>query len=146
MTNFIQGRSLRLENRIRIGVSACLLGQPVRFGGRGISAGRTRNTGFRPGDAFDFWRVLQADPPHRLHLLSEMKMPGDALLDINLVALGGDRCEIQLIALFLPKGLGGILYWNGFLPVHHILFRGMIEAVVRSAGKQLVNGPEQCYQ
>jgi uncharacterized protein YbjT (DUF2867 family) len=113
------------------------------LGGRGIDAGRTRSTAFRPGDAFDFWRVLQADPPHRLHLLSEMKMPGDALLDINLVALDGDRCEIQLIALFLPRGLGGILYWNAFLPVHHILFRGMIEAVVRSAGKQLVNGPEQ---
>jgi hypothetical protein len=113
------------------------------LGGRGIGAGRTRNTDLRPGDAFDFWRVLQADPPHRLHLLSEMKMPGDALLDINLVALGGDRCEIQLIALFLPRGLGGILYWNAFLPVHHILFRGMIEAVVRSAGKQLLNGPEQ---
>jgi hypothetical protein len=63
-------------------------------------------------------------------------------LDIDLVALGGDRCEIQLIARFLPKGLGGILYWNGFLPVHQILFRGMIEAVVRSAGKQLINGPE----
>jgi hypothetical protein len=47
-----------------------------------------------------------------------------------------------LIALFLPEGLGGILYWNGFLPVHHILFRGMIEAIVRSAAKQVVNGPE----
>jgi Protein of unknown function (DUF2867) len=108
-----------------------------------LFGGRARKIGFRPGDAFDFWRVLQADPPHRLHLLSEMKMPGDALLDINLTALGGDRCEIQLIALFLPRGLGGILYWNAFLPVHHILFRGMIEAVVRSAGKQLLNGPEQ---
>jgi hypothetical protein len=63
-------------------------------------------------------------------------------LDINLVALGGHRCEIQLIALFLPRGLGGILYWNGFLPVHQILFRGMIEAIARSAGKQLMNGPE----
>jgi hypothetical protein len=38
--------------------------------------------------------------------------------------------------------LGGILYWNGFLPVHQILFRGMIEAIVRSAGKHLLNGPE----
>lgn len=112
------------------------------FGGRGIGADRTAAPGLRPGDAFDFWRVLKAEPPHRLHLLSEMKMPGDALLDVNLVASGGDRCEIQLIARFLPKGLGGILYWNGFLPVHHVLFRGMIEALARSAGKQLVNGPE----
>jgi hypothetical protein len=112
------------------------------LGGKGIDAGRTRNIGFRPGDAFDFWRVLQADPPQRLHLLSEMKMPGDALLDINLMPLGRNRCEIQLIARFLPKGLGGILYWNVFLPVHHILFRGMIEAIVRSAGKQLMNGPD----
>jgi uncharacterized protein YbjT (DUF2867 family) len=112
------------------------------FGGRGIGPGRARNTGLRPGDAFDFWRVLQADPPNRLHLLSEMKMPGDALLDINLIDSGADRCEIEVIARFLPKGLGGILYWNAFLPVHHILFRGMIEAIVRSAGRSLMNGPE----
>ena len=113
------------------------------FGGRGIGAGRASDAGLRPGDTFDFWRVLQADPPHRLHLLSEMKMPGNALLDIRLATQGRDRCEIQLIALFLPKGLGGILYWNAFLPVHHILFRGMIEAIVRATGRELMNGPEQ---
>jgi len=47
-----------------------------------------RRSGLRAGDTLDFWRVLQVEPPHHLQLLSEMKAPGDALLDFWIAPLG----------------------------------------------------------
>jgi len=113
------------------------------FGGRGLGSVRQPLGALRPGDPLDFWRVLQADPPRRLRLLSEMKVPGDALLDFSLVPLGQNRCEIQLTARFLPKGLAGILYWYAFLPFHHIVFRGMLSAIARAAGRSLIRRPHR---
>ena len=112
------------------------------FGGRGLGSVQQPLEGFRPGDTLDFWRVLQADPPRRLTLLSEMKAPGEALLDFTLSPIGPNRCEIQLTARFLPKGLAGILYWYVFLPFHHVVFRGMLTAIACSAGRTLIHGPQ----
>ncbi len=113
------------------------------LGGRGLGPARQPRGGLRPGDTLDFWRVLQADPPRRLRLLSEMKVPGDAWLDFSLAPLGQIRCEIQLTARFLPKGLAGILYWYAFLPFHHLVFRGMLPAIARSAGRSLIHRPHR---
>jgi uncharacterized protein YbjT (DUF2867 family) len=113
------------------------------FGGRGLGAVRRSRSGFKPGDSFDFWRVLQADPPRRLRFWSEMRVPGDALLDFTLVPLGQNRSEIQLAASFLPRGLAGILYWYAFLPFHRVLFRGMLSAISRSAGRSILRGPDR---
>jgi uncharacterized protein YbjT (DUF2867 family) len=112
------------------------------FGGRGILPARPQAKELRPGDTLDFWRVLAVDPPHHLQLLSEMKAPGDALLDFTLVALGEERCALQLTSRFLPKGLGGILYWYAFLPVHRFVFKGMLAGMARAAGCALMEGPE----
>ena len=108
-----------------------------------MGAVRRSRSGFKPGDSFDFWRVLQADPPRRLRFWSEMKVPGEALLDFTLVPLGQNRSEIQLAASFLPSGLAGILYWYAFLPFHRILFRGMLSAIARSAGRPILRGPDR---
>jgi uncharacterized protein YbjT (DUF2867 family) len=113
------------------------------FGGRGLGPSRLPGVQLRSGETLDFWRVLEVDPPHRLSLLSEMKAPGDALLDFTLAPLGQNRCEIRLTTRFLPRGLGGILYWHVFLPFHRIVFRGMIAALVRSAGRSLIHGPHR---
>jgi hypothetical protein len=113
------------------------------FGGRGIAAARPRRSELRAGDTLDFWRVLQADPPHHLQLLSEIKAPDDALLDFRISPLGQSRCELQISSRFLPKGLGGISYWYAFYAFHHIIFRGMLTGIVRAAGKHLIWGPER---
>lgn len=54
------------------------------LGGPGLRRGRRHPVEIRPGDALDFWRVVEVDPPRRLLLLAEMKLPGQALLDIRL--------------------------------------------------------------
>jgi len=113
------------------------------FDGRGIAAARPRPHGLRPGDTLDFWRVLKAEPPRHLQLLSEMKAPGDALLDFTLVPLSEAQCELQLTSRFLPRGLGGILYWYAFFVFHHVIFRGMLAGIIRLAGTPLIRGPER---
>jgi uncharacterized protein YbjT (DUF2867 family) len=113
------------------------------FGGRGIQSGRPRGIELRAGDTLDFWRVLEMEPPRRLQLLSEMKAPGEALLDFTIVALDEKRCELQLTSRFLPRGLAGILYWYAFYVFHHVIFRGLLAGIVRSAGAPLARGPER---
>jgi uncharacterized protein YbjT (DUF2867 family) len=113
------------------------------FGGRGIQAARPRGNELRAGDTLDFWRVLEVESPRHLQLLSEMKAPGDALLDFTIVPLGEKRCELQLTSRFLPRGLAGILYWYAFFVFHHIIFRGMLAGIIRVAGTPLTRGPER---
>ena len=83
------------------------------WAGIGFRAGRRHPSELRSGDALDFWRVLEADPGERLLLLAEMKVPGEALLEFRLQPLDGGNTELRQTARFLPKGLGGILYWYG---------------------------------
>jgi uncharacterized protein YbjT (DUF2867 family) len=111
-------------------------------GGRGLQDRRTLPVELKTGDPRDFWRVQEVDPPRRFRLLAEMKVPGDAILDFEIQDLGRGQCELRVIARFLPKGLAGILYWYGFIAFHHILFRGLLPALVRAAGSAVIQGPE----
>jgi len=111
------------------------------IGGVGFRAGRRHPVELRSGDALDFWRVLEADPGQHLLLLAEMKMPGDALLEFRLKPLPGGNAELRQTARFLPRGLGGILYWYLFDPFHRILYPRMLKAIARSIGKPVLNGP-----
>ena len=113
------------------------------LGGRGLERVPKPPDERRPGDTLDFWRLLTVEPPRRLRLLSEMKAPGDALLDLTIVPLGENRCELQLMSRFLPRGLAGILYWYGFSPFHHMIFRGMLRGVLRAAASPALRGPER---
>jgi len=91
-------------------------------GGVGLRRGRKNPTEISPGDALDFWRVLDADRKEkRLLLYAEMKLPGDAWLEFKIT----DGYLYQT-ATFRPRGLWGRLYWYSVLPLHSIVFRGMI--------------------
>ncbi|MFZ5569689.1 MAG: SDR family oxidoreductase [Thermodesulfobacteriota bacterium] len=113
------------------------------IGGVGLRRGRRHATDIRPGDALDFWRVLEVNPPHRLLLLAEMKTPGDALLDIRIEEAPSGGAEVQLAARFLPRGLPGILYWYCLYPLHGWIFGGMLSAIAREARRPLREGPRK---
>ena len=101
-------------------------------GGVGMRRGRRDPRRLRVGDAVDFWRVEAIEPDRRILLRAEMRLPGRAWLEIALApADGGTR--LDLTALFEPKGLGGRAYWYGLLPVHRLIFAGMLRAVARDA-------------
>lgn len=95
-------------------------------GGPGLMRGRRHSQKLRPGDALDFWRVAAHEPPRRLLLLSEMKAPGDALLEFRIHSKSDKRLRLEMVSRFRPKGLAGIGYWYGMLPIHDWLFKGIL--------------------
>ena len=112
-------------------------------GGVGLRRGRRHPTDLMVGDALDFWRVLAVEPPHRLLLLAEMKTPGEALLEFQITPMGEERAELQMLSRFLPKGLGGILYWYSLYPFHEWIFYGMLKSMAKSVGKPVIDGPKR---
>lgn len=102
-------------------------------GGVGMRRRRPDNRSLRPGDSLDFWRVEVFKPPHHLKLRAEMKVPGKAWLEFE-VQSAAEGSTIRQTAVFLPKGLSGLLYWYGIYPVHALVFGGMIRAIGRRAG------------
>ena len=111
------------------------------LGGVGLRRGRRDPVDLRVGDALDFWRVLVLEKNHRLQLLAEMKLPGEAIFELQIIETGPGRCELRQISRFLPRGLGGILYWNALKPLHNILFKGMLRTIARTIGCKVLDGP-----
>jgi len=103
-------------------------------GGVGMRRGRRDPDRLRPGDALDFWRVEAVDPGRALVLRAEMKVPGEAWLEFR-VEPGGDgtSCTIVQRARFRPVPFWGRAYWTALLPVHAVVFRGMVRAIAERA-------------
>lgn len=101
-------------------------------GGVGVRRGRRDTEKLRPGDALDFWRVELYEPPQRLRLHAEMKLPGRAWLEFEVT--GDERgSTIRQTAIFDPVGLGGLIYWYGIYPLHQLVFAGMLRKIAQVA-------------
>jgi uncharacterized protein YbjT (DUF2867 family) len=103
------------------------------LGGVGMRRGRPSVTSMRPGAAIDFWRIERYEPERLLMLVAEMKLPGRAWLEFEVVP-HGDGSTIRQTAIFDPVGLSGLLYWYLLLPFHGPIFAGMLEGIARAAG------------
>ena len=101
-------------------------------GGVGLRRGRPANRPLRVGDALDFWRVEAYEPPHRLRLSAEMKLPGRAWLEF-VVEPDGRGSRVIETAMFDPLGILGRIYWYGVSPFHGLIFGGMIKAIAERA-------------
>jgi hypothetical protein len=105
-------------------------------GGPGLRRGRRSSGELRLGDALDFWRVTAIKPLQLLELTAEMKLPGAATLTFDVEPMPAPQTGTRLVmtARFRPRGLLGIAYWYAVLPLHGIVFRGMLSGLVRAAG------------
>jgi len=91
-------------------------------GGVGLRRGRKNQEELEIGDALDFWRVIYASREEkRLLLFAEMKMPGEAWLEFRIK----DQVLYQT-ATFRPLGIWGRIYWYSILPMHNLIFSGML--------------------
>jgi uncharacterized protein YbjT (DUF2867 family) len=105
-------------------------------GGPGLRRGRRDPEKVGYGEALDFWRVTGIEPNRRLELRAEMKLPGEASLEFEIRPHPEDRrrCTIVQTARFKPRGLMGLAYWYAVLPLHGIVFSGMLKGI-RDAAK-----------
>jgi uncharacterized protein YbjT (DUF2867 family) len=97
------------------------------FGGVGMRRGRKSETELSTGDALDFWRVMVANKEEkRLLLYAEMKLPGEAWLEFKI----DNNNVLTQTATFRPLGVLGRLYWYLVLPIHGVIFKGLINKIV----------------
>lgn len=109
-------------------------------GGPGLRRGRRHPERIDYGEALDFWRVTGVEPDRSLDLRAEMKLPGIAMLSFRVdpteheqTTAEPDTTTLTMTARFRPKGLLGILYWYAVLPLHGIVFSGMLKGIKRAA-------------
>ena len=101
-------------------------------GGVGMSRGRRNQDACAVGDIIDGWTVERFEPDRVLRLSSDWKLPGRAWLEFEVTALdGGTRSSIRQTATFDPRGLLGRAYWYALVPVHGLLFQGMLDRIAR---------------
>lgn len=106
-------------------------------GGPGLRRGRRHPEQVEFGEALDFWRVVGIDRDRSLSLRAEMKLPGEAKLDFAIEPLtdspASPTTRLTMTARFRPRGLFGLLYWYAVVPLHEIVFGGMLRGIRKTA-------------
>jgi lipocalin/uncharacterized protein YbjT (DUF2867 family)/ligand-binding SRPBCC domain-containing protein len=113
--------------RLRGWVDGCL-------GGAGMPRHRRDPEACAVGDVIDGWRVEAYEPDRLLRLAAGLKLPGRGWLEFRVAPLGdGTRSLIRQTATFDPKGVAGRCYWYGVMPLHALVFRGLLRRIARRA-------------
>jgi Protein of unknown function (DUF2867) len=103
------------------------------IGGPGLRRGRRVSNELRVGDPLDFWRVEALVPDQLLRLRAEMKVPGKAWLQFEIIPQNEARVRIIQTAYYDPDGFLGLLYWYVLYPIHILIFQGLIIAIAHKA-------------
>jgi uncharacterized protein YbjT (DUF2867 family)/ligand-binding SRPBCC domain-containing protein len=104
------------------------------FGGVGMSRGRRDAEQCVVGDVIDGWTVEACEPDRRLRLSADIRLPGRGWLEFEVTPLDqGRRSTIRQTATFDPRGVLGRAYWYAVLPIHGLLFRGMLRQIAERA-------------
>ncbi len=98
------------------------------IGGPGLRRGRRDPRELLTGEAVDFWRVETITSPHLLRLCCEIKFPGRAWLQWELIPERGGTQLTQTVTI-APRGVSGALYWYSLYPFHRWFFRRTIRAI-----------------
>lgn len=114
----------------------------ILAGGVGMRRGRRSPTELRIGDTVDFWRVEALEANHLLRLAAEMKVPGRAWLEFEVIS-AGEKSTIRQTAIFDPVGLLGRAYWYSLYPVHELVFGGMLRGIAAAAVRATDVGPSE---
>ncbi|HEX2301366.1 MAG TPA: SDR family oxidoreductase [Pseudonocardiaceae bacterium] len=102
-------------------------------GGVGLRRGRRDPHHLHTGDALDWWRVEKLDEGRLLRLRAEMKVPGDAWLEMIVEPEPDGGSVYRQRAVFVPHGLAGHAYWWAIFPFHAVVFGGMARNITGTA-------------
>jgi len=119
-------------------------------GGPGLRRGRRNPETVEFGETLDFWRVVDLNRDSSLSLRAEMKLPGEAQLDFRIEPIdeNADQPLTRLVmtARYRPRGLLGLLYWYAVVPLHELVFGGMLRGIRKTAEamRRALAGDERC--
>jgi len=100
------------------------------LGGPGLRGRRTPNE-LIEGDILDFYRVEALEGNRLIRLKAELKAPGQGWMEWRILPQSEGGVLVSQIAYFAPLGLTGFLYWYALLPVHRLVFAGLLRAIAR---------------
>jgi hypothetical protein len=75
-------------------------------------------------------------PGRLMRLRAEMKVPGLAWLQFEIIPQAARKNLVIQTAFFEPKGLPGLAYWYLLYPIHGWMFSKLIARVVEKAEKE----------
>lgn len=104
-------------------------------GGVGVRRGRPGIEKLNIGDTVDFWRVEAYEQNNLLRLAAEMKLPGRAWLEFEVIG-DANSSTIRQTAIFDPLGFWGRVYWYGLYPFHLFVSRDMLRGIAKAAENQ----------
>ena len=110
-------------------------------GGPGMRTGSPIHRPLVKGDLIDFWTVQGCDETSRLTLRADMKLPGEASLDLRIEPLESGVRIVQT-ASFNARGIMGVLYWAILHPLHTRVFKGMLRGLAAEASRRTEKPPE----
>ncbi len=118
-------------------------------GGPGAHRGRRSMENLYVGDGLDFWRVMDIQKEKRLLLFTEMRLPGEGLLDLRVDPVvgaeeeGGPVTDLVLCLFFRPRGLPGRAYWYAVMPFHRLVFMSMLKVVADRIERPVLRGAKR---
>ena len=95
-------------------------------GGPGM---RGRKDTLKVGDILDCYRIEALEEDRLLRLHSELKVSGEGWMEWRVETEDGDT-HVSQTGFFAPHGFWGFAYWIALSPVHRLVFRGLIRAIV----------------
>ena len=87
------------------------------------------------GDVLGFYRVDALETNRWVRLKAELKAPGLGWMEWRIRVLPEGDVSISQIAYFAPFGAHGFLYWYMLLPIHRLVFAGLLKAIISRAGE-----------
>jgi hypothetical protein len=103
------------------------------IGGVGLVRGRRDPHRLAIGESLDWWRVEALEPGRLLRLRAEMRVPGEAWLEMRVDAQPPGTSRYTQRAIFRPRGLLGHAYWWAVAPFHGLVFGGMLRNIRAAA-------------
>ena len=95
-------------------------------GGVGMRRGRQSNDAeIQRGEVLDGYRVEAVDRGRLMRLRNEMKAPGHAWMQFEVLRSSTGKTLYIQTAFFEPHGVLGLMYWYGLFPFHQLIFNGM---------------------
>lgn len=81
------------------------------------------------------WRVLSMEEAKQICLLAEIRLPGQTVLEFQLIPAKGNQVDLIQTTWFAPRGLAGVIGWNLIKPFHSLIFNSMLRNVASAAVK-----------
>jgi hypothetical protein len=80
----------------------------------------------------DYYRVEALEEGQLLRLHSELKVPGEGWMEWR-IETKEEFTRVSQTGFFAPHGFWGFTYWIVLSPIHRLVFRGLIRAIVQKS-------------